>query len=66
MTITVNGSKKEFDPAGTIQELLEALGLDAARVAVEHNREIVPRDRFSAIAVEDGDSLEIVQFVGGG
>jgi thiamine biosynthesis protein ThiS len=66
MTITINGSKKEFAAAATIRELLETLGLDAARVAVEHNRDIVPRDRFAETVMTDGDSLEIVQFVGGG
>jgi thiamine biosynthesis protein ThiS len=66
MTITVNGNKKEFASATTIQQLLEALGLDASRVAVEHNRDIIPRERFTAAVVEDGDTLEVVQFVGGG
>ena len=57
MTITVNGSKKEFDSAATIRELLEALGLDAARVAVEHNRDIVPGDRFAETVMAEGDIL---------
>jgi thiamine biosynthesis protein ThiS len=66
MTITVNGNKKEFAHTATLQQLLEALGLDAARVAVEHNRDIVPRDRFAETVMTEGDILEIVQFVGGG
>lgn len=66
MNITVNGNKKEFASAATIQQLLETLGLDAARVAVEHNRVIVPRDRFTETVMTEGDILEIVQFVGGG
>jgi thiamine biosynthesis protein ThiS len=66
MTITVNGNMKEFAFTATIQQLLEALGLDAARVAVERNRDIVPRDRFAETVMTEGDILEIVQFVGGG
>jgi thiamine biosynthesis protein ThiS len=42
------------------------LGLDAARVAIEHNGTIVPQDCFAATALNDGDRLEVVQFVGGG
>lgn len=66
MTITVNGKEKELAIPATVEQLLESLGLDAARVAVEHNRRIVPRDRFAATPLADGDTLEIVQFVGGG
>lgn len=66
MNIIVNGKEKELANPATVEQLLETLGLDAARVAVEHNHNIVPRDRFSVVAVEDGDALEIVQFVGGG
>lgn len=66
MIITVNGNRKEFATAATVQELLDVLGLDAARVAVEHNRDIVPRERFAESVMSEGDTLEIVQFVGGG
>lgn len=66
MIITVNGNAKECATAATVQELLDVLGLDAARVAVEHNRDIVPRERFAESVMSEGDTLEIVQFVGGG
>lgn len=66
MTITVNGRPKELDGPTTVAALLESLKLDAARVAVELNREILPRAEFAETALADGDSLEIVQFVGGG
>jgi len=66
MNITVNGTSQQLSAPATVEQLLETLGLDAARVAVEHNRDIIPRERFAAVAVEDGDALEIVQFVGGG
>jgi thiamine biosynthesis protein ThiS len=66
MTITVNGKPKELDAPTTVAALLESLNLDAARVAVELNREILPRARFAGQELADGDTLEIVQFVGGG
>jgi thiazole synthase len=50
----------------TIAAMLGELGLDPARVAVERNLEIVPRSTFGEVRVEDGDSFEIVHFVGGG
>ena len=46
--------------------LLQALQLTGGRIAVERNREIVPRSRFEAERLHSGDRLEIVHFVGGG
>jgi thiamine biosynthesis protein ThiS len=66
MTITVNGKPKEIDAPTTVAALLESLKLDAARVAVELNREILPRAEFAERILANGDTLEIVQFVGGG
>lgn len=66
MNLTVNGTPKSFDAPLKVDALLEALGLDAARVAVELNREILPRGRFAETLLKEGDALEIVQFVGGG
>ena len=66
MTITVNGKEKQFTTPHTVEELLASLELDAARVAVERNRDILPKSRFAATTLNDGDRLEIVQFVGGG
>ncbi|MFA5517591.1 MAG: sulfur carrier protein ThiS [Desulfuromonadales bacterium] len=66
MTITVNGQPRELPATATVQDLLESLRMDPARVAVEHNRAIVPKVRFAETALGDGDRLEIVQFVGGG
>lgn len=65
MTITVNGKVKELTTPLTVEELLASLELDAARVAVERNRDILPKSRFAATTLNDGDRLEIVQFVGG-
>jgi len=52
--------------AATLASLIEELGMKADRVAVELNREIVPRSHWGATALHQGDRLEIVHFVGGG
>jgi thiamine biosynthesis protein ThiS len=66
MTITVNGKPKEINGTITVAALLESLQLDVARVAIELNREILPRAAFTDRMLTNGDTLEIVQFVGGG
>ncbi|HEV2232827.1 MAG TPA: sulfur carrier protein ThiS [Terriglobia bacterium] len=66
ITIHVNGEKKEIPEGLKLTALLEWLRLPGDRVAVEHNLEIVPRNRWHATAVQDGDRLEVVHFVGGG
>ena len=66
MTIRVNGEPREIAGPTTISALLAALGVDPRRVAVEHNRIVVKRDRYDAVVVQAGDEIEIVNFVGGG
>ncbi len=66
MTITVNGKPKELTHPTTVTGLLDILNLDTTRVAIELNREILPRANFANRLLAEGDSLEIVQFVGGG
>ena len=66
MTLTINGQEREFTSISTVTDLLAQLGMKADRVAVELNRELVPRDQWPKTAVTDGDKLEIVHFVGGG
>ena len=66
MRVTVNGEEKDFDGAVSVWNLLRAVGLDPAKVAVERNLEIVPRSQYAEISVEDGDRLEVVHFIGGG
>ena len=65
MRLTINGEEKEI-AAGSVAELVAHLGMKADRVAIELNREIVPRDRWASTSLRDGDKLEIVHFVGGG
>jgi thiamine biosynthesis protein ThiS len=66
MKLQINGEKREFDSPTTLTALLEGLGMKAGRVAVELNRNIVPRERWAETELSDGDRLEIVHFVGGG
>lgn len=66
MKITVNGKEKSFPTPLNICGLLEALQLDGDRVAIELNLGIVSKESFAGTALKDGDSIEIVQFVGGG
>ena len=66
MKLTLNGESREFGTLTTLAALIERLGMKADRVAVELNREIVPRDRWAETNLTEGDRLEIVHFVGGG
>jgi sulfur carrier protein len=66
MTVQVNGEACEVPEGLTLLGLVEWLKLPADRVAVEHNREVVPRDRWRATPILTGDRLEVVHFVGGG
>jgi thiamine biosynthesis protein ThiS len=66
ITIHLNGQAQEVPEGLTLAELLDWLKLPADRVAVERNREIVPRDRWSRTPIQPQDRLEVVHFVGGG
>lgn len=65
MHLVINGEERNLT-AATLEALVEELGMKGDRVAAELNREIVPRQSWSATALKDGDRLEIVHFVGGG
>jgi thiamine biosynthesis protein ThiS len=66
MKLKLNGEDKEISEGLSVAGLLEQLQIRPARVVVERNREIVPRDAYGAIFLAEGDTLEIVHFVGGG
>ena len=66
MTITLNGDPFDLSGPLTVAELLTSLDLDARRVAVEYNLVVLKRAAFAATLVSEGDSVEIVNFVGGG
>jgi sulfur carrier protein len=66
MHLTVNGEKKDIPDGLTVRGLIEHLGLTDGPVAVERNREVVPRAEHATVELCADDVLEIVHFVGGG
>jgi sulfur carrier protein len=66
MNLCVNGETLELPAPLTVRQLIVHLGLTDGPVAVECNREIVPRAQHEHTALNDGDTVEIVHFVGGG
>jgi sulfur carrier protein len=66
MQIFLNGEPKECPESVSLAQLISQLGMKGDRVAVELNREIVPRAQWSDTELHEGDRLEIVHFVGGG
>lgn len=64
--VVINGDAREIPSGRTITQVLTDLGLHPQLVVVEHNREILDRERYSETEVNDGDALELVHFVGGG
>ncbi|MDP1598269.1 sulfur carrier protein ThiS [Phenylobacterium sp.] len=66
MTLTINGEERAFGALSNVAALVAELGLDARKVAVERNLEIVPRSAYLQTAIADGDRIEIVHFIGGG
>ena len=65
ISIILNGDPRQVRE-GSVADLVASLGLDVKKVAVERNREIVPRSTLADVALAEGDALEIVHFVGGG
>ncbi|HUK35059.1 MAG TPA: sulfur carrier protein ThiS [Vicinamibacterales bacterium] len=66
LTITLNGDRHDIAEPVTVTALLHTLAVDVRRVAVEHNLVILKRTAFDHTVVRDGDTVEIVNFVGGG
>ncbi len=66
MQVQINGEARDFDGPLTVESVLTSLGFDPRKIAVERNLEIVPKGAYGGTAVEDGDRLEIVHFIGGG
>ena len=66
MKIHINGEQRDFPDPQTVTTLLLAAGFSQCRVAVEVNREIVPKSRHASHAMADGDRVEIIQAIGGG
>lgn len=66
IVLNVNGKRRELAGETDLPSFLDELQIDPRAVAVAHNGEIVPRDRYSTIRLREGDTLEIVRMVGGG
>ncbi|MFA6054447.1 MAG: sulfur carrier protein ThiS [Thermodesulfovibrionales bacterium] len=66
MKLTLNGEIFDTSKAETIRDLLDELGIESVRVAVEVNLTIVKKADYMAFKLKDGDNVEIVNFVGGG
>ena len=66
ITIHVNGESREAPAGVNVLALLNQLGLNAGRVAVEYNLRILPKSKWEETEIASGDRFEIVQFVGGG
>lgn len=66
MRITLNGESRTLDTGTTLLQLVASLGPDPRGIAIERNFEIVPKSEHANVVLEDGDALEVVQFVGGG
>jgi thiazole synthase len=66
LRVTVNGEIRTTPPGTTVAALLASMGVDAARVAVEKNQDVVPRRTWAEAPLSDGDQIEIVAFIGGG
>jgi len=64
--VRVNGKEREIDSGHTVRSFLESLDLHPGMVVVEMNRDILARDHYDSVDVSDGDTLELVHFVGGG
>ncbi len=66
MIITLNGERIELDQPMSVTDLLTHLDIDPRRVAIEHNLTIIRRNAYPEVMVDEGDTVEIVNFVGGG
>jgi thiamine biosynthesis protein ThiS len=66
LEVTVNGEVLRMPAGASVSDLLARLRVATPRVAVERNREIVPKARYPETRLEAGDALEVVELVGGG
>jgi len=66
MNIIVNGEARSIEPEASVDDLIATLGLEGKRIAVEVNREIVPRSEYDNFKLNESDAIEIVNAIGGG
>ena len=65
MRLKLNGEDRDVEPVATVEELIRSLGIHRM-IVVEHNGEIIRKERYAERAVNEGDTVEIVHMVGGG
>ena len=66
MNIQLNGESFSCDDKTTLEQLIQQMGLFGKRIAIELNEEIKPADQFNTIQLKEGDTVEVVQAIGGG
>jgi sulfur carrier protein len=66
LRVTVNGEELRFAEGATVADLLKRLDVANPRVAVERNRDILPKAQYAGTALVEGDVFEVVELVGGG
>lgn len=66
MIVNINGKEVEISGPVTLAGIIERKGLIPERIVVEYNKEIIPRERLGKITINEGDAIELVNFVGGG
>lgn len=66
MKILLNGESKQIPPQTNAQQLIDMMALSETKLAMEINRQILPRSKFTEYCFSDGDCVEIVQAIGGG
>ena len=66
LSVRINGEHRRVPGGTSVADMVNQLGLDPLRVAVERNLEVIPRSTLAQVCVENGDDYEIVHFVGGG
>lgn len=66
MRVKVNGEYKEITEGTTLEALLDGFGVKRQGIAVDVNREIIPKGAYASTVLKDGDVIEIIRMVGGG
>ena len=66
MQITLNGEVTALDDGTHLSQLIEQLGIEGKRIAIELNREIIPKSEHASYEIKNGDTIEIVHAIGGG
>ena len=66
MNILLNGETKQIDNQLLLSQLIEQLGISGKRLAVEINKEIIPKSEHAKYVINEGDRIEIVHAIGGG